>query len=472
MASLFRTKVLPLAAITGISLLATGCSLGSSSSNTSTTYRISIWRTAQDSDPFDQLIKQFQHDNSKVKITYHNEPLANYEQNAFKSMASGLGPDILSINNDMLGDDQSVLLPLPKDYFFPSGQTTGPTPKDAVHTLFPAGIANQITGTDGNVYGIPTNVDSLELYYNPDLFQSALQNFRHSLNNNYTDAQYNPVQQLLSKPPTTWTDLINQANYLNIRNGTTITRSAIALGTTDNMPDSADILQLLMLQNGAQIVSQDHSTALFNVPTNTPSGGVVYPGENALAFYTSFADPTKSNYSWNPSQPNALDAFGQGKVAMVIAYSDFGKQLAVKYPKFHPETAPVPQISLTQPAVNFIRYSIETVPKTAQSAAASFAFLKNYTDQSDSKSLASELKLRSPYLTTLNLGQQNDDQQSTQILSGQSVFKLDRPDFDKAFHDMIVDVTQNQVAVDQAMNGAANTITGLLTPLPKTNSTQ
>src|SRR5690606_30960030 len=143
------------------------------------------------------------------------------------------------------------------------------------------------------------------------------------------DAVIQPVRRLLEKAPATWSELLEQAKYINRRNGDTVLRSAVALGTADNIDHSNDILQLLMLQNGAKLVSDDRKNPLFHVPTSTPTGGQVRPGEKALDFYASFADPTKENYSWNPSMPQALDAFTQGRVAMVIAYSDFGRKLAV-----------------------------------------------------------------------------------------------------------------------------------------------
>ncbi|MBU6388973.1 extracellular solute-binding protein [Patescibacteria group bacterium] len=451
-------------------LTATGC--GTTNTNKqSAPAQVRIWRLNQDVDTIRDSVNTFNSQTGgSAVVTYTKKTLPGYELDALKSMAARKGPDIWSIPNDWVDDYQNQIIPLPDNFFYASGATSGPSPAQEVKTLFPAGIANALIRPDGKVYGMPTNVDSLRLYYNPDLFDTALQDFRQSQGDNLSDSVYQPVRQLLSNPPATWNDLVNQAKYLTVRSGNTITRSAIALGTADNIPDAVDTLYLLMLQNGAQIISSDRRDALFHVPQTTPSGGIVKPGENALDFYTSFANPNKSNYSWNPSMPQALDAFAQGKVAMVIAYSDFADQLQVKYPKFHPQVAPVPQITVdnVQQPVNFIKFSIETVTQTADNPAAAFAFMKLYTAQDSADNLASEQKLRSPYLTTLNKDTSNYENE--QALTGQTTFKEDHSQFDSVFHDMIVNVSQDNIAVPDAISTGAQQINQLLLNAQQSNS--
>ena len=450
----------------GVGLLATGCG-STSNTSTATTIPIRVWRINQGVDPIRDQINQFQKDHSTVQITYtNNTSLSGYEVKFLKSLASLQGPEILSIPNDWLGDYYQQLNPLPSDYFYATGSTTGPSPAEEVKKLYPPGISEQLIMGDGNVYGLPTNVDSLRLYYNPDLFDAALTDYRHSLGDSYTDEQYQPVRQLLRQAPATWTDLLQQTKYLTKKSGDTITRSAIAFGTADNVPNAQDVVEALILQNGARIISTDHKNALFQVPQTTPSGAQVKPGENAVDFFTSFANPKRDNYTWNPSMPPALDAFAKGQVAMVIAYSDFGEALKVKYPTFHTEVTSLPQIALptVQAPVNFIKFDVETVTKTAQNSAAAFAFLGTYTDEISAKTLAQEVKRTSPYTATLQ--KYSDDYNSSQVFTGATTYKIDHPDFDNVFHQMIVDVSQNSVPVSSAVADAAQKINNLLTPPP------
>ena len=449
--------------ITVFGLLATGCG---TKPTTSTTIPIRIWRINQDVDPIRDVLTQFMRSNTNVQITYKKNVLDGYELASLQSLAARTGPDIWSFPNDWMGDHQDSLTPVPANYFFPDKAKTGPDPVTAVKSLFPPGIAEQLIGTDNQVYGIPTNVDTLQLYYNSDLFSTALSDFRKSMGTNYSDSVYQPVRQLLSKqPPATWSDLVQQTKYLTQRSGTTINRSAIALGTADNIPQAEDTLQLLMLQNGVQVVSSDRTRALFGAQVVPASGGnPIRPGQDALDFFTSFANPNKDTYSWNASMPAALDAFAQGKVAMVIAYSDFGQQLKVKYPRFSFQVGAIPQVS-TDPAqapVNFANYTIETVPKVASNTTVAFNVLKAYSDSSDSHSLANEQKLKSPYLATLQ--KNTGDWATNQVITARSVFKKNRPAFDLAFHDMIVAVSQNGDSSSTALDVAVQKINNILTP--------
>jgi ABC-type glycerol-3-phosphate transport system substrate-binding protein len=449
-------------AITALGFLATGCSLRSSSTTPTKISQIRVWRNDQSIDTFTQLISDYQKTVANTKVTYVRKTTQNYESEAFKSMASQLGPDIWSIPDQWLGDEQSLLIPVPDAYYVNTKTKETRKPVDVVKDLYPPGIVNQITGLDGKVYGIPTGVDVLRLYYNSDLLSQSLKDWRAAQGANRDQALDTTVRQLLSKPPTTWADLINATKYITKRNGDAVSRSAIALGTADNTPNSADLLQLLMLQNGAKVVSTDHRNALFQIPETTPSGGVVNPGQNALDFLTSFANPNKDNYTWNPSMPQALDAFAQGKVAMVIGFSDFGDQLKIKYPKFRFDSTSVPQISnspLDTP-VNLIRFSVETVTKTADDPSKAFGFLRGYTATSPANAIGRAVKQSTPYLSALQ--QQKNEFPAAQILSGVAVYKKHHVLFDEAFQQMITDVTQNGLPSGQALDAGAETINVLL----------
>ena len=454
--------------IFGIGLLATSCSSSSSTSSTAAApIQVRIWRTGQDEDALKSYITAFINDNKSValNVTYDNRKIDTYELDALKSLAARQGPDIWSIPDDWLGDHAPRIQPLPTNFFYPFDDkgvqaTTGNSTVDSVKNLFPTGISEQLITDDGKgVYGMPTNVDTLRLYYNSDILSQAQSEFVHAQPLNASSASITPVQQLLSKPPATWADLVAQAQYITKLNGSNIERATIALGTSNNLTNSADILQLLMMQNGVQITSSDRRNALFHIPTVTPAGVTLYPGEKALDFFTSFANPGKATYDWSPSMPQDVDAFAQGKVAMIIGFSDLANTLSVKYPHFNYETAPIPQNSTVDTPVNLIRFSTETVTKTTDNAAASFALMRRYTTANAAQGIASQIKLSSPYLDTLN---NQDDPIVKQILTGKTVYKRSRIQFDQIFNQMPVDVNQNGLTTAQAIDKAAELINQLL----------
>lgn len=448
--------------------LATGCSKQNNSETETTAINVRVWRYNQEEDIIKQIIDSFVESNSGValNVTYSNRKLDSYELDSLKSLAARTGPDIWSIPSDWVADHTPRIEPLPETYFYAvdsdgNPASTGTSPVDSIKKLFPTGIAEQIISDDGKtVLGIPSNVDSLRLYYNPSLFQDATEDFRESLGENDTNDKVAPVTQLLNSAPTTWSDLVEQTKYLTKRDGNTITRSAIALGSADNITSSNDILQLLMLQNGIRVVSTDRKSALFHIPTTTPSGLTIRPGEKALDFFTSFSNPNKATYTWNPSMPQDIDAFAQGKVAMLIGFSDLADTLKIKYPRFDYEVAPLPQNSTVDAPINFIRFSLETVTKTADSSAAAFALLKRYTDVSSSRNIAKQKGLISPYLETIK--DEASDPLIQQIATGQTVYKKSRPLFDQAFRQMVIDVTQNGLTTDKALDKGAELINTLL----------
>lgn len=438
-------------------VLATACSRGNNGTAT-TEIQLRQWRVGQDVAVVQDIADSFVNEHKNVVFSYENKSLDGYELAALKSLAARTGPDVWSIPNDWLGDHTIRLTALPDNFFVTEDEKNPGTPSAHIKKLYPAGIVDQLTNpADGKIYGLPTGVDTLRLYYNPEILSDALTEFRA---NEAPDEVYQPVQTLLQNPPSTWNALLEQAKYITKRSGETISRGTIALGTADNIPDSADILQLLMMQNGAKVVSTDHRSALFHIPETTPAGVTLRPGENALNFFASFSNPANANYTWNPSMPQAIDAFGQGKVAMVIAFADFGAMLKIKYPEFNFETAPVPQISVAplQEQINLIRFWVETVPLVADNQIAALTYLRELSKSATE--IANEAGLISPFLSVLSADPTAFP--NKQILTGQGVFKKHRDQFDQDFRQMIIDVSQNGLTSGKALDSAADKINVLL----------
>ena len=65
---------------------------------------------------------------------------------------------------------------------------------------------------------------------------------------------------------------------------------------------------MLMLQSGTPIVAVDSTGKLSSALLAQSSSGI-NPAEEALSFFTQFADPSKDIYSWNRALPSADSAF-------------------------------------------------------------------------------------------------------------------------------------------------------------------
>ena len=152
---------------------------------------------------------------------------------------------------------------------------------------------------NNKIYGLPLSVDTLAMYYNQDLLDaSGVVEVPQYWNNDF--------QQTVKKI----TKLDLKGNIL---------QSGIALGTARNIERFSDILSVLMIQNGA-IMMSDSGQILFNtVPANSQNKNY-NPGQMALRFYNDFADPVKGFILGILIFPILL-MLCSGQVAIIFAYS-------------------------------------------------------------------------------------------------------------------------------------------------------
>lgn len=445
-------------------LSSTACSFGKKTATTTTASKVRIWRYDQDVDPIKSNIDDFSKANKGTTVSFTSHDLSTYEIDAYKSISAKGGPDVWSIPNDWIADNEDKLATFSDKLFINKDKKAIPA-AEYIRSNFPDGIADQVIRADGKVIGVPSNADTLILYYNKSLFDASFSEYKKSLPENTKETDYADIKKLLNHPPTTWNELLEQEKYITKVEGNSITRSAIALGTADNIDNSTDILTLLMIQNGATIISTDRKNVMFADQQTTPSNLVVRPGERALDFYASFSNPGKENYTWNNNMPSALDAFAKGKVAMVVAYSDFGTKLKAKYPKSGYATAAIPQVSSDQSA-NLVRFSVETVTAAANNSSLAFSFLKSYTTETGLGRLASESKI---YLNPMKtaLEKKSEDFRAKQILTGKTIYKKNRVNFDATFRKMITDVTQNEITAEEAVKAGQDTLTNIYAPAVK-----
>jgi ABC-type glycerol-3-phosphate transport system substrate-binding protein len=245
-----------------------------------------------------------------------------YEKDLVEALASGQGPDIFLIQNNWLPKFADKVVPAPQTII-----TEQKFRNDFVDV-----VANDFIN-QGRIYAAPLSVDTLGLYYNKDLFSEAG----------------------ISAPPKNWADFMEDVRRLTRlgKNGE-IVRAGAAIGTSRNINRSTDILNLLMLQNGTEMVNGQVRRALFDQVVKNGDQSLS-PGENALNFYTQFAKNSSSVYTWNPSLHYSIDAFSEGAAAMMLNYSWHIDTIAAKSPKLNFAVAPVPQLP-NMPAVNYANY--------------------------------------------------------------------------------------------------------------------
>lgn len=307
-----------------------GCGLRKST-NPGYKIKLEVWGLFDDSDAFREIFQNYREANKEVAdIEYKKLTPETYKKELVEALAAGQGPDIFLVQNTWILNMEDTLAPAPSDVISQQKFTA-----DFVDVA-----ANDFID-QGKIYAAPLSIDSLGLYYNKDIFNQAG----------------------ITTPPKTWDDFIADAGKLTKFDSTgQITQSGTALGTARNINRASDILMLLMLQNGTKMINDNGKEATFASLAQS-NGKSVFPGENALSFYTQFARNSSSYYSWNPKLHYSLDAFSEGTVAMMLNYSWQTETIASKSPKLNFAVAPVPQLS-NAPAVNYANYWGFGVAKT------------------------------------------------------------------------------------------------------------
>lgn len=443
-------------AVIMVSTLISGCSLRSTPSAPKT---FVIWGF-DDEDVWKPIIKEAEKDSLKgFDVKYAKKTLDDsYENNSLNSILSGQGPDVWAIPNDWVYRHKDKLAPMPDGVVKSS--------KINLDEQFVPAI-KQSGYFDGKIYSLSPTVDTLMIYYNEKLMENTLEEYNNANEGESNDENRKRASELLSQVPSTWSNLVESSKLITQRSGDSIVRSGIALGTSNNIQNSDDILYALMLQNGAKLTSDDFKLATFNLPQNI-SGSSNLPGKSALDFYTSFANPGSPNYSWNQSMPDSVEAFTQNKVAMIIGYGSLANYFAQIYPDFSYKKAPLPQIGTSnENVVDYALYNTFVVPRLSNNVSDAWSFIISLsTDQSSTYSSTIKLpvsKKDNDFQPSLRDREGDNAPNETQIQTAQVFVKGRYPkEINQIIKAMINNVNTGQQDSQTALDTAANTITNLL----------
>ena len=393
---------------------------------------LEFWSVFDDSDIYQPLITEFKTQYPYITINYYKKSVSSYEKDLVDALAAGRGPDIFSIHNTWLPKHEGKLAAAPDTLI---------TPQRFKEVFVDAAAQDFIDG--GKIYAFPFAIDTLALFYNKDLLNSAG----------------------IVSPPKTWAEFNADVEKLVIRDSkNNILQAGAALGTARNINRSTDILVALMLQSGAKMVSDDHAYATFEQSASSGAGESLNPGLQALLYYTNFANPTKRVYTWNQYQHYSIDAFIEGKAAMMLNYAYQIPTIKARSPHLNFAVAPLPQISLTGTKVNFANYWGQAVAKNSQYQAYAWQFLAWLAGaESQKKYLAATQK---PAVRRDLIEAQKSDEVlglfSQQALSAKSWWQVDNSANELIFADMIESVVSGSAAAEDALRAASQRVTLLM----------
>lgn len=294
---------------------------------------LEFWGLWDSSDSWQEIIKDFQNEDImisgrrvNIKINYAKKDYSTYEKDLANAQEYDSSPDIFTINSSWLARYAPVLFPLEQNKAYVKEYKL--LTFENIMDSFPQETINSWVYS-GQLYGIPTYSDSLALYYNTELFEKAG----------------------IKNPPRTWKEFKDDVKKLTSTKNDEISKSGIAMGSGKNVNRSSDILALLMMQGGANIVDRDKNIDINKeievITVNGPEKR--NPGMRAIIFYSEFSDPLKDIYAWNNAQPNSVEAFAKQKTAMIFAYSYQISNLLAMSPDLKYGISAMPQLENSTP---------------------------------------------------------------------------------------------------------------------------
>lgn len=296
---------------------------------------LEVWGVVDDESVWLEIIRQFEKTYPHQSVSYRRFPEEDYEEILINRLAEGKGPDIFFLKNSWITKHRDKIAPLPQSKIKFSV-------KD-FQEQFVDIAADELIAARNEIIGIPLYVDTLALYYNKDIFNTAG----------------------IAVPPRDWDELVEISRILTKPAAVSgIERSGISLGTSRNVEHALEILSAMAMQEG-------------DLAAELPSGSLKVDAgmTSALERYVSFANPRHLNFSWNERRPNSLDAFAEGGVAMVIGFAEDKKKIAAKNPHLNFGIARLPQPRNRLTALTYGRYFFPAVSQRSRSLEAGWNFL-------------------------------------------------------------------------------------------------
>lgn len=287
---------------------------------------LTYWGLADEEGLIKPLISTFESQNPNIKVEYTKQNLTHYRTRVITQIQEGVGPDVFKIHNSWLPMLKDHLAPAPKDVF---------TLAEYKDSFYPVAISSFVRGE--NIYGAPTEIDGIALYYNEEMLAGV------------------------GKPPKNWREFIDTAIKMTVRdtNGQIQTAGA-SLGTASNVDHWPEILGLLILQQPG---------ASLETPSTASTAEV-------LRFYTGFVtDPRKK--TWDVNLPSSTQMFAQGKLGYYFAPSWRAHELRIMNPNLKFKVIPVPQLSSFQ--AGWASFWSEAVSKTSKNPKEAWIFAKFLT---------------------------------------------------------------------------------------------
>src|SRR3989344_4811056 len=341
-----------------------------------------------------------------------------FEDDLVEALASGKGPDAIIAPLSLTLSQADKLYTIPWQSI----------PERTMRDTFIGGAESFWSSAGINAF--PMFSDPLIMYWNRTLFTNAG----------------------LATPPRTWDEFLTLPKKLTVLDERkNITQSTVALGGYRNITGAKDLLSAFILQTGDDIVTRDSNGAPSVVFGNSRA-----ETESALRFYTDFANPAKTTYSWNTALPASFEVFAGGKLAVYFGHaSEFGT-IRARNPHLDFDVATLPQIKGTKERTTFGTFYgfalLKNSPRLSRAYQLGYSFAfgqmaPHLSSQSTYSSVRRDILARvvaDPYKTIFN----------SAALESRAWLDRDPAKTDKTHRDMIDTITVGRLSTSQAIGEA------------------
>ncbi len=410
---------------------------------------LKFWSVFDDGDAIQKLTAAYQAMHPNVFVEFRRLRYDEYEKELTNALAQDKGPDILSLQNTWLTRWQPRIQPAPyvlnlafrelqgsikKDYVWVMRKVPGISIKQlqndyvdgvAADVVLPVEQADPSLPMIDRIFGLPLSMDTMVMYYNRDMLNNAG----------------------IAQPAVQWQEFQDHVKRITkLDEVGTIIRAGAAIGTAGNVERAADILAVLMMQNGAQMIDPVSGVAAFDRYPAEMAGRALPPGGEALVFYTDFANPEKEVYTWNDKMPNSLEAFVQGQAAYFFGYAYHLPTIRQMNPKLNFGIANFPQIQGNKP-VYYANYWVESVSKKTKYPNEAWDYVTFITQAQQAQQYLAAAKLPTALRSLVNA--QLDDLDlsvfASQVLSAKNWYHgNDSAAVESVFDDMITQQLSGQ----------------------------
>jgi ABC-type glycerol-3-phosphate transport system substrate-binding protein len=265
-----------------------------------------------------------------------------------------------------------------------------------------------------------------------------------------------------SQPPATWDELYNFATKVTKRDDTnSILKSAIALGEYQNVTHAKDIVTLLILQAGGTITNYQGDELISTLGSR--SSEAQQPSEAALRFFTEFANPSNTFYSWNRAQRESRAAFGANALALYLGRASEESLIRQANPNLNFAVAAVPQLKSKEFSLNVGTVYALAIPRTSDNPVGAQQAVYILASEQSSSLFAQAIGIPSARRDVLDDAATGlDDLFNKQAIITRSWTDPNPEKTDELFRAMIEGVTSGAAKIGEALQRGDQTLSTLL----------